>query len=277
MKTIEMILREEKQKLEQIIEETKKRLKIAPKGRLRIRNWNGVVEYYYNEEKARDAGESVGKHNNTNGRYLKKSEKKIAAGIAQRDYDMQLAKTAQERLKAINIFLDKYEKNSLKTLYQKINPCRRVLIEAPEISDEEYIKRWQTVEYKGKQFAEDGPEIITEKGERVRSKSEKIIADKLYVLGIPYRYEYPVILEGKIKIYPDFTILRMPMREEVYFEHFGMMDDSDYVKNMVCKLNTYERNGIYLGINLFVTFETGKKSLNTRVLDELLKKLFLPE
>lgn len=29
--------------------------------------------------------------------------------------------------------------------------------------------------------------IITERGEWVRSKSEKIIADKLYLLGIPYR------------------------------------------------------------------------------------------
>ena len=103
--------------------------------------------------------------------------------------------------------------------------------------DEEYAKRWQELEYTGKAFADDAPEIITERGERVRSKSEKIIADKLYMLGIPYRYEYPLVLEGNITIYPDFAILRMPQREEVYLEHFGMMDDEDYVENVLMKLN----------------------------------------
>lgn len=44
----------------------------------------------------------------------------------------------------------------------------------------------------------------------------KIIADKLNNLGIPYRYEYPMILEGNIRIHPDFTILKMPERKEVY-------------------------------------------------------------
>ena len=96
-------------------------------------------------------------------------------------------------------------------------------------------------------------------------------------MGIPYRYEYPLILEENIKIYPDFTILRMPMREEVYLEHFGMMDDANYVNTVICKLSTFERNGIYLGINLFMTYETSKKSLNTRVLDEFIKELFCVE
>ncbi|MBR3684626.1 MAG: hypothetical protein IKL78_07135 [Lachnospiraceae bacterium] len=93
-------------------------------------------------------------------------------------------------------------------------------------------------------------------------------------MGIPYRYECPVTLEGNITMYPDFTILRMPSREEVYLEHLGMMDDMNYVDGVMFKLNTYERNGIYLGVKLFVTYETGKKPLNTRALDGMLRKLF---
>ena len=77
-----------------------------------------------------------------------------------------------------------------------------------------------------------------EKGERVRSKSEKIIADKLYMLGIPYRYEYPLVLDGNYK------------------------------------LNTYEKNAIYLGVQLFVTYETSRKALNVRALDDMIKKVF---
>ena len=118
---------------------------------------------------------------------------------------------------------------------------------------------------------------LLQKEERVRSKSEKIIADKLYSLGIPYRYECPLTLAGNIKMYPDFTILRMMTREEVYLEHFGMMDDANYVENVIFKLNTYEKNDIYLGVNLFVTYETSKKPINTMAVDRMLKQLFLME
>lgn len=267
MKTIESKLREEMKQLEKILAEAQKRLKTAPKGHLRIAKKRGGAEYYYKSDEV----------SQKNGRYMKKEEAGLARRIAQRDYDLSVVKHAEERIKAINTFLGKYERTSLKQIYQQTNLFRRKLVYAPMISDEEYIRQWQAVEYTGKSFKEGGSEIMTEKGERVRSKSEKIIADKLYVLGIPYRYEYPIELAGNITIYPDFTILKMPEREEVYLEHFGMMDDSEYVDNVMFKLNTYERNGIYLGINLFITHETGKYPLNTRVLDELIKKLFCEE
>lgn len=269
MKTIEITLREEMCQLKKVVEGARKRLDTAPKGRLRIMKKRGGVEYYYKGEE----GEN-NKANESNGRYMKKSEIKLAKKIAQRDYDARVVKNAEKRMKAIDTFLEEYEKTSLKVLYQKTNQYRRNLICAPIISDEEYVERWQAVEYAGKPFTDDTQEIITERGERVRSKSEKIIADKLYALGIPYRYEYPLTLEGNIKIYPDFTILRMPEREDVYLEHLGMMDDSDYVENVMYKLSTYERNGIYLGANLFITHETSKNPLNTRTLDRLIRRLF---
>jgi hypothetical protein len=94
-------------------------------------------------------------------------------------------------------------------------------------------------------------------------------------MGIPYRYECPLWLDGNVRFYPDFTVLRMPAREEVYFEHFGMMDDIGYVEGMTYKLSTYEKNGIYLGVNLFVTYETEKTALNSKVLDGLIRNVFL--
>ena len=94
------------------------------------------------------------------------------------------------------------------------------------------------------------------------------------MLGIPYRYECPLYLNGNVTVHPDFTILKMPEREEVYLEHFGMLDDAEYVERMVYKLNTYEKNQIYLGVNLFMTHETGRNPINVRALDDMLKKLF---
>lgn len=267
MKTIEVILREERKQLENIVEEVRRRLISVPEGHLSIKKKGKNVEYYYYNSK--DTG--------MNGRYIKKSEREFARRVAQKDYDTDIVKYAESRIKAIDSFLSSYEKTSLKGIYEKMNPYRKELITPSIISDEEYIKRWQSVKYEGKSFADNTQEIITDRGERVRSKSEKIIADKLYTLGIPYRYEYPITLEGNIKIYPDFTLLKMPQREEVYLEHFGLMDNSEYMDSVIYKLNTYERNGIYLGVNLFITHETSKVPLNTRVLDGMLKQLFCME
>ena len=204
-----------------------------------------------------------------------KGEAELAKKIAQRDYDMRIVRSASMRMKAIDAFLDCYGATGLGEIYETTNPGRRELLSAKILSDEEYKRQWQEVEYKGKAFEDGQKVILTERGERVRSKSEKIIADKLYSMGIPYRYECPLWLDGNVRFYPDFTVLRMPAREEVYFEHFGMMDDIGYVEGMTYKLSTYEKNGIYLGVNLFVTYETEKTALNSKVLDGLIRSVFL--
>ncbi|MBQ7925955.1 MAG: hypothetical protein IJ335_06630 [Lachnospiraceae bacterium] len=267
MKTIESMLKEEKIFLEKLVREAKKRLQTAPEGHFVLQKsvivWNITIK---NSDVC-----------NPNGRYMKKSEVKLVRGIAQRDYDARTVKLAEERIKVITAFLTQYEITSLKKMYEELNQYRKELVSPFEISDDEYVKRWQEVKYTGKAFADDMAEIVTERGERVRSKSEKIIADKLYFMGVPYRYEYPLLLEDNIKLYPDFTILKMPEREEVYLEHFGLMDDYDYVENVMYKLNTYQKNGIFLGVNLFVTYENGKAPLNTKALDGLLRKLFCAE
>lgn len=264
MKKINILLKEEVCKLEKIVKETRERIQKAPQGTLRISKKNNGIEYYL---KRADSGSN-------NGKYIKKKDMEIAYKLAQRDYDAQILKMSEERLRAINHFIEIYDKTDLSKIYQKSNSYRKELISEPILPDDEFVKRWQATQYTGKAFAENTPEIITERGERVRSKSEKIIADKLYSLGIPYRYEYPLVLVGNTKVYPDFTILKMPQREEVYLEHLGMLDDENYMDMVMYKLNTYEKNGIYLGVNLFITYETSKKPLNRRTLDGLFRKLF---
>lgn len=265
MKTIQTMLKEEVKLLERIARNAEKRLKHVPTGNLRVRQKGRKNEYYYREEGS----------TKKNGRYLKKDERVLAAQIAQRDFDRKVAGYASERSKAIKDFLEKYERTSLKRLYEKTSRGRKDLIVAEVVSDEEFAMQWQKVKYKGKAFEADLPEIFTERGERVRSKSEKIIADKLQALGISYRYEHPLVMKNGLVLYPDFTILKFPERKEVYLEHFGMMDDPKYVEKAVRKLITYEKNGIYLGINLFVTFEEGNRPISTRTLNELLGELFV--
>ena len=65
---------------------------------------------------------------------------------------------------------------------------------------------------------------MTEKGERVRSKSEKILADYFYRNNILYQYEKPLYLKGYGTIYTDFTFLSKKTRKEIYWEHEGIVN-----------------------------------------------------
>jgi len=264
MNGMEKNLRKEMQDLEKIAGKIRGRLKNAPKGNLHIKKKRGYVEYYYRSEESSPY---------SNGKYVRKKEIQLVKRVAQRDYDELILKKAEERIKVIDTFLKKYEETDLQEVYQNMHPFRKNLLSYAILPDEEYARQWECVEYHGKPFLHDESEIFTERGERVRSKSEKIIADKLLALGISYRYEYPLLLDGGITVYPDFTILKKAAREEVYLEHFGRMDDKDYVDKVMLKLNTYARNKIYPGINLFFTYETGKQPLNIRAMDDFLKQL----
>ena len=270
MKIIEKMLTNELQELKKLLEKAKKRIEKAPTGYLRVRKGRRAVEYYY-----RDAKENPRNVKSTNGRYLKKNERTLVEKLAQRDYDLLLLKKGEERVSAIERFLKVYGRTDLQEMYEKTNPLRRIVLKEAVLSDEEYVRRWQNTFYVGKTFEENAAEIITERGERVRSKSEKIIADKLHYLGIPYLYEKPLFLNGGIVVFPDFTILKMPEKREIYLEHFGMLQDETYADGTLQKMRTYERNGIYLGVNLLVTFETDKSPLNTRTLDDYFRQVFM--
>ena len=138
-------------------------------------------------------------------------------------------------------------------------------------SEEEFISQWESVEYQGKGFHENTPEFFTAKGERVRSKSEVIIADLLNREGNPYRYEYPVQIKGLGKIHPDFTVLNIKERKELYWEHLGMMDDETYAENAVQRIHAYEQNGIFSGEKLILTYETKENPVNQKQIKNIIQ------
>ena len=141
-------------------------------------------------------------------------------------------------------------------------------------TEEQYIQKWQDYSYQGKDFDTNMPEYYSAKMERVRSKSELIIADLLNKEEIPYRYECPIYLKGMGKIYPDFTVLNVKQRKEYYWEHFGMMDDPVYVKKTLQKITAYELNGIFPGEELIITYETRKNPLNRKVVNSIIRHYF---
>ncbi len=236
-------------------------MKRAPKGSLKLSKSNGIIQYYHRME---DSKKLV---------YISKNDKMMIKSLAQKDYDQRFLKIANNEKKQVKNILYNLANTELMDVYSKTNPNKKEFVTPYILTDEQFLEQWLSVEYKGKKIDDDIPVIITERGERVRSKSEKIIADKLYSMGIPYRYEYPLVLGGFGIVYPDFTLLNMNNRKEIYMEHFGMMDDAEYCKKAISKIEQYEKNDVYIGKNLVVTFETSKQTLNTGVLEGVLKDI----
>ena len=114
-------------------------------------------------------------------------------------------------------------------------------------------------------------EILTEKGESVKSKSEKIIADKLNMMNIPYCYEVPLYLKGYGYVKPDFKVLNVATRKEYYWEHYGMMDNKDYIIKALKKKNSYISNNFIVGDNLIETYESQSCPLDTRNVEKIIK------
>jgi len=84
----------------------------------------------------------------------------------------------------------------------------------------------------------------TERGDLVRSKSELVIADKLYARGIDYSYELPLLLPNGRTRYPDFTITDAARGVAFYWEHLGMLGDPAYQSRWERKRAEYLASGI---------------------------------
>ena len=246
--------------LSKLVEDAQKQLKNLPEGRLKVKRQGKKISYYH----VTDATDSNG---------VLIESRKLAGKLAQKAYCRDAVKAAEAERKALKKLIDNYPEPSVDDLYGMLTDERKKLVTPHFYSDEEYLRRWLDREYPQKEFKEGMPFYYTLKGERVRSKSEQIIADRLAANDIPYKYECPLQI-GEYVYHPDFTILKVKQRQEVYLEHFGMMDHADYAKMAVKRINEYASAGIVLGDRLFMTCEAGSVPLDVRTLDVLIESQF---
>ncbi|MCR5500814.1 MAG: hypothetical protein K6F31_10525 [Acetatifactor sp.] len=207
-----------------------------------------------------------------NGDYIRKKEMSKAITLAQIEYDERLLKSLQEAKRSF----EKYNPTGITEVYEKalqqMSPGKRVLVTPHYISDKPYIEKWRAQEYERLPFRDDSPEYYTRHGLRVRSKSEILIADILDEISIPFLYEKPLRLKHGM-VHPDFTLLNIKNRKEIYWEHFGMMDDKEYRDEALMKIREYEANGLYQCDSAIWTFESGKCPMNTRAIRNMIKTL----
>ena len=252
-------LHERKAFLKKIKKKIKRFLKQAPPGKLRTNSSNGTVQYRIIYE------------GTTTPTYISKSKLKPARVIAQRDYYLKALKTITAELEAIEHLILTRAISKIEELYNNTKKPRRMLIAPLTLTDEEYARQWERRTYYRKPNT-NSYKFETIKGETVRSKSELIIANILFLLGIPYKYEYPLILPNGRTIYVDFLILDVKNRKEIWYEHFGMMGIVWYADDNTERFNNIVSAGLIPGDNFIATFETENKVLDT----ETILKIFEP-
>ncbi len=235
-----------------------------PEGYLRVSVSKGHVRYY-----------QVLEPNDKTGKYLTKGHMEQVRLLAQKNYNEKFLKHSRAELELIKKVRKKLSKSNADLSYQNLSTSRKELIRPYIQTDEEYVEYWLGKKIRTNQFMEEEKKYVTHNGEKVRSKSEAIIADILCELGIPYRYEQALVLNNGITRYPDFTLLKVSTRKEYYLEHFGLLDLEEYRKTCIKKLGEYMENGIYLGWQLLITYETEEYPLDTTGIKKMLKKVFL--
>lgn len=114
-------------------------------------------------------------------------------------------------------------------------------------------------------------------GSMMRSKSEVIIANIMFLAGIPYVYEVPLFIKGQMLL-PDFTILSLiDLKTEIIIEHQGMVFLEEYATKFIRSLRTYLQSDFWIpNENLFFTYDDARETLNPHQVMSILKKFVKP-
>ena len=249
--------------IEKHIRRIRKRLEKAPEGSLRVSKTHGTCQFYNKTELYQT------------GKYIHSKDRPLAVRLAQKDYDKKLLEALTGQQKAIEKFIKDYDPDAAIEVYEKLSAPRKELVTPEFLSDEEFIKQFLSEPFTRLGFKDTDQEFYTANGERVRSKSEILIADALLRNKVPYLCEFPVYDNGVIFAAPDFKCLNVRLRKIFYWEHLGKLGDQDYVNRNTNKFEKYTLSKDFDESSLILTFETENHPLNTKVIEEKIRRYLL--
>lgn len=199
--------------------------------------------------------------------YLDRSNEGLKKALVQKEYYTRLLDELKRieavLLKAVNA-LEKLGKGP--SAMEKMTPAKRALVSPFKMADGRDAKWSKT---NSSYVDKSTHPYETAKGDWVRSKAEVIIADMLFVLGVPYIYECRVRINGKL-YEPDFYILNCLTGQIIIWEHLGMMDDSAYIYRNAEKIMDYLSAGLIFGKNLIFSMESETCKLRTEVIRKMI-------
>lgn len=241
------IMQKRRQYLVSEISECRRKLSGAPSGNLVCSRNGGYVKWYVHDK------------NGTN--YLPKRERNLAEALAIKRVEEKRLNLLIKELKSVDDYLSTCvsDEELLNIFYTEAIPDISLFPLLSKYKDDEM--NWMKESFSNCTFYPENLILKCLSGNRVRSKSEMIIDTELYNLGIPFRYECELIIGGKV-FFPDFTIFKSRTKEIRYWEHMGMMDNPEYIHRNCKKMEDYSLNGIYPGVNLYITYETDETPID---------------
>lgn len=184
---------------------------------------------------------------------------KMIRTLFQKKYEFKALQIYQKELNLIDKLLAyESELDEYNTLSSFIEISRKY-IRRIEYSVKERIDLFQSNSHGSSSSRTGQYRVTTKEGVLVKSKAEQIIADELYDSGIPFKYELGIkCLDNSFRS-PDFTVMNPVTGKIFYWEHFGMMDRPEYVRDKVDKMNSYSLSGIIPGDNLIMTIADDRR------------------
>ncbi len=250
---------------EKLLQEVEKRLrtyKNLEPGNLRVAVSHGCPQYYI-KRPGKDKEE-----------YIPAIEKEKVHLLAQRDYEEKVRKELLSMKNRLSKFIAGYDPKAVENIYERMCDTRKKQVVPIVLTEKMYIEKWMNDHRGGVNTYGAATEFKTLRGEYVRSKSEKILADYFYNNNIPYQYEPRIELDDFRSEFWVFVLFYLRKRKTIYWEHLGRVGESGYATRNFAKLMDYEQNGLVLGDNLIVTMETLERPLDIKSVEEKVR-LFL--
>lgn len=207
--------------------------------------------------------------------YMTEKELDRIHETAQKNYYLSVLDKLEKEEKALIKLLDFHRKNKLTESLESSDlsvPFNQVI--APLVlPNKEIGEKWSLEEFIQSNEYSYELKHQTLNGNIVRSKSEVLLDNTWMRRGYYYRYEMRHYLEGYGEVYPDFTVFDPKTGKIFIFEHFGMIDDPEYVMKNLSKMIAYAENGYYLNENLFISYESGKEPLTQAKIDRIIDRI----
>ena len=207
-------------------------------------------------------------------RSLSKEPQMILAILRRESLQSDLKKF-QANLAAIKAAADVYqETGGMETISELLEqwPDANDLLAGDSLMDP-HGRLWMQQPYKQFSGYPEAKRQRTRNGLAVRSKSELLIAERLYDYHVPFRYEQ-VLEFGSMTLAPDFTIRRADGKL-LYWEHMGIMQQRSYRDNQVHKIQVYADNNIVPWDNLIITFDDASGRVDMREIDSRIRNRIL--
>ena len=224
-------------------------------------------------------------------KYLGTDANKEVRRIKEAHFRKALDQTARSNINVLQELISEYKPIDFNSINESVpavyrcNDLQMSDLDHSIVGAAENSLNWKALREKEKSaylrtHSERHPENLTARaadGTILRSKSEVIIADLLFFNGIPYIYEYPVSINGKV-FRIDFLALSIAdSRTEVMIEHQGMMNMPQYRQKYINTLLNCLDTGITPNVDIFFTFDDLHGDFDTRQIMDIIRTRLLPQ